>query len=526
MPESEVTPTAVVAHLSGRFRGKTSRLAGEVLQIGTANDADIPFSARDLTPGRTRVPPGEPHATLVRVGESYELRASEEADIWVNGVRTVQRVLRSGDILELGEGGPVLRFRIYPAGSKAFKSVAEVFSDCLQCVRRARSPAKRAGLLLARTPVELLTRTAPRVRAAVGLALVSPFLTVAALWIQNQRLEARVQSEFEMVRRLSMREIGTLGDARSVSDERIETLRAALSDNIDRIAALEQRSGARGRVIAMASRSILFIQGAWGFDAAEGRPLRLAVGSDGVPLTDPSEQKLTIDGDGPPVEILFTGTGFVVSHDGLVLTNRHVAEPWKFEEITPEITAAGLQPVMRRLQGFLPGVADPFALHLVRASETQDAALLRCDPVHAEVIPLALADETPRAGDEIVVLGYPTGIAALVARADAEAVQALQERGPLDFWDVALQLSHRGMIAPLATAGVVGQVTSGAIVYDAETTYGGSGGPVLSLDGRVVAINTAILPEFGGSNLGVPADEAFLLLRADGNEAARLAVGN
>jgi len=490
--DSELATTAVISHLSGRFRGKTKRLTGELLRIGTADDAEIRISARDLPPGPSSVPPGEPHGTLVRVGEIYELRASEEADIWVNGVRAVQSNLESGDILEVGEGGPVIRFRIYPAGSGAFKSVAEVFADCLECVRHARSPAERAGLLLAGPPVELLTRTAPRVRALVGLAILSPFIAVAALWIQSQRFEAHLQSELETVRR--MNEVAKLSDARSLSDERIEALRAALAENVNRIATLEQRSGARGRVIAMASRSVVFIQGAWGFDAPDGSPLRIAVGPDGNPLTEPSGPRLTIDGDGPPVEILFTGTGFVVSHDGLLLTNRHVAEP--------------------------------LGLHLVRASDTKDAALLRCDPVDAEVTSLELSDATPRAGDEVVVLGYPTGITALVARADPEAVQALRDRGPLDFWDVALQLSRGGLIAPLATAGVVGQVTDGAVVYDAETTHGGSGGPVLDLDGRVLAINTAILPDFDGSNLGVPAVEAFRLLKDDGNAATRPVVAD
>lgn len=67
-------------------------------------------------------------------------------------------------------------------------------------------------------------------------------------------------------------------------------------------------------------------------------------------------------------------------------------------------------------------------------------------------------------------------------------------------------------MAPLATRGIVGQRTERILVYDAETTSGGSGGPVLDLSGRVVAINTAILPEFGGSNLGVPAERVRTLL--------------
>ena len=38
---------------------------------------------------------------------------------------------------------------------------------------------------------------------------------------------------------------------------------------------------------------------------------------------------MTLDGDGPVVEILYTGTAFVATADGLLLTNRHVALPWE-----------------------------------------------------------------------------------------------------------------------------------------------------------------------------------------------------
>jgi S1-C subfamily serine protease len=81
------------------------------------------------------------------------------------------------------------------------------------------------------------------------------------------------------------------------------------------------------------------------------------------------------------------------------------------------------------------------------------------------------------------------------------------------FWRVAERLAHGGQIAPLASRGIVSQVSTEAVVYDAETTVGGSGGPVLSLKGEVLAVNAAILPEFGGSNLGVPARRATALLR-------------
>ena len=77
----------------------------------------------------------------------------------------------------------------------------------------------------------------------------------------------------------------------------------------------------------------------------------------------------------------------------------------------------------------------------------------------------------------------------------------------------AQRIAEAGFMEPLATRGIVGQVTTASIVYDAETTSGGSGGPVIDLNGRVVAVNMAILPEFGGSNLGVPAADALALIR-------------
>jgi S1-C subfamily serine protease len=51
------------------------------------------------------------------------------------------------------------------------------------------------------------------------------------------------------------------------------------------------------------------------------------------------------------------------------------------------------------------------------------------------------------------------------------------------------------------------------IVYDAATTFGGSGGPLFNRKGKVIGVNFALIKDFGGSNLAVPARYANELLK-------------
>jgi S1-C subfamily serine protease len=484
---SSERPVTVIVHLSGRYRGKIQRLTEERLRIGTGEGAEIRFSAEDLTPGLTEFPEDGPYAVLERRGDSYELRAALEADIWVNGRRTEQRRLRSGDVLEIGEGGPVLRLRQYPPGSRAYKSVTEVFSDCAACARHGRSAADRAGLLLAGPPMGLLTLTSPLVRVLTAALLVVLVAAVGLIWRRSQSLERELQAGTQEVRGLAA--LVERGGWAPLSEEEVDALRDTLSANAARIAALESRAEARGRVISASSRSVAFLQGSWGLEGAGGRPLRHAqAGPDGDSLFGPGGPRVTLEGDGPPVEIFYTGTAFVIDAEGHLLTNRHVALPW-FQDAPLELfEKQGLSPVLWRFVGYLPGVEEPFDVELVRASDHLDVALLRCEPPAGEVHPVELAESPPRRGDEVIVMGYPAGIQALLARADPENVRAIMEDESLDFWSLARRLAADGLIEPLATVGIVGQVTTSSVVYDAETTHGGSGGPVLNLDGRVLRL--------------------------------------
>lgn len=490
-------PVPVIVHLSGARRGTTQRLRSDTLRIGTGPEVEVHVAHEPAVASR--------HATLVRRDNTYEIEAEPDRPIWVNGEAVEDRQrLASGDVLEIGRDGPILRFRLYPPGSRAYKSAAEAFSDCIACARHSgQSPVGKAAVLLAGTPRELATQTSRLFRGTVILGMLGLILLVASLVRSYTRLEDRLAEE--ELRITGINELLASSEGEITVDD-LDAVRLELDTAIERVEALEARTDAPARVVAGASRSVVFLQGSYGFnEPGTGKPLRFAgIGKDGLPLRAQDGAPIVgLGGNGPPLEAMFTGTAFVATEDGLLLTNRHVALPWAFDEAAKAITRQGLVPVMRRFRGFLPELEEPFDVRLVAASSNADLAVLACSRVTHRVAALGLADTPPDPGDEVIVLGYPTGIRALLARADERLVNELAASAQMDFWTIAQRLSGAGHIAPLASRGIVAQVTPTVVVYDAETTRGGSGGPVLDFDGSVIAVTSAIVPEFGGSNLGV-----------------------
>jgi S1-C subfamily serine protease len=139
-----------------------------------------------------------------------------------------------------------------------------------------------------------------------------------------------------------------------------------------------------------------------------------------------------------------------------------------------------------------------------KLSEQFDIALLQSQGIVRSIPSLSLSAVQAKPGDEVILLGYPTGLRALLARVGPDFIEKLSSKDEINSWELASELASEGLINPLASRGIVGQVSKDVIVYDAETAQGGSGGPVLTLDGKVIAVNTAILSEFGGSNMGIP----------------------
>lgn len=502
-------PTAVLVHLSGPHRGHTRRLAGDRLDIYVDGGAQV----RSEAPADV-----EPYAHLQCRGLTYELMVEEDKRVWVNGEPTERMVLASGDVLEIGRGGPLLRFRLYPPDSAAHKSMMEAFSDCMDCVRNSdRGRLGKARLLATGLPREWATQTSRVFRVGMLTTVLMLATSTAVLARRSILLERRLSTELERITGLT--ELFERNARESISLDDLDDLRSdlalGLEETAGRLQSLEAQSAGVAALVERAAPSTLFIQGSYAFvQPATEQPLRLVMGTDGRPVTNESgEPALGLGGSGPVFELQYTGTGFVVDAErNLIVTNRHVALPWAFDEAAAGILERGFEGRIVRFRAFLPGHVDPIQVRLVEAHADADVAVLEAVDMPEGVATLSFSRRPVRPGEEVVLLGYPLGIRALVARTDPAFLTELASAGQTGFWEVADRLAGAGHIGPLASRGIVGQVTRTTIVYDAETTSGGSGGPVLDTSGEVVAVNMAILPQFGGSNMGVPAPEGLMLL--------------
>jgi S1-C subfamily serine protease/DNA-binding response OmpR family regulator len=254
-------------------------------------------------------------------------------------------------------------------------------------------------------------------------------------------------------------------------------------------------------------------------DKNSGKPIQIAVDSLGKPQVDEQGMvQLDAGGAGPHLQIDVFGTGFLVRHDGRIVTNHHVAEPWWRNEELKELLDRGAAAYVLSYKAYFPGDPEGIAAKIGRISPQADVATLQLEapaPPHATLLELDPRSDATVTGDPVVLIGYPTGIEGILARAGSEVAQTIAENGhdTQNVSHIVSQLATQQLIRPTTTQGHIGDVLQDKIVYDAATTSGGSGGPLFNRSGKVIGINFAVLKGFGGSNLAVPVRYANELLK-------------
>ena len=155
-----------------------------------------------------------------------------------------------------------------------------------------------------------------------------------------------------------------------------------------------------------------------------------------------------------------SGSGVVISQDGVIVTNRHVVGNLMNVEI-------GLSDG-RRVPGRVLG-RDP----------TLDVAIVRIDAPGLTAAPLGDSDRL-EVGQTTIAIGNPIGLERTVTTGIVSAVN----RSPRGF------------------------ELGGLIQTDAAINEGNSGGPLLDSQGRVIGINTAILRGTTGLGFAIPINMA------------------
>jgi S1-C subfamily serine protease len=200
-----------------------------------------------------------------------------------------------------------------------------------------------------------------------------------------------------------------------------------------------------------------------------------------------------------------SGTGFLVG-DGLLATNRHVAEPWYGDSEAEELMHHGATAMLESLVVFFPGSPTPVNLTQGAVSSSGDLAILKVEDKNAvrglAVLPLAKGNVVP--GELVTVIGYPMGIAGMVAKSPTGIYQRLAYRH--NDITAASELAALSLIRPSTTCGHLGDVVGDKLIYDAPTAHGGSGGPVFNSNAEVIGVNSAYIDGFSGGTLGFSAD--------------------
>ena len=149
-----------------------------------------------------------------------------------------------------------------------------------------------------------------------------------------------------------------------------------------------------------------------------------------------------------------TGTGFAYS-ENLVLTNAHVVEGVDRAEVSLRIS-----------EGVQPQIFDATVLG---RDENNDLAVLRVVGAKFRAMEFGSSSDAP-VGTEVLAIGFPLGL-----DGDMSVTRGIVSR----------KIGSNGL---------------DVIQHDAKILPGNSGGPLLTMDGKVIGINTAVVGDMSGTS--------------------------
>ncbi|MBI3724112.1 trypsin-like peptidase domain-containing protein [bacterium] len=565
-------------HLQGERAGTLDRFAADVIRVGRNAEFELCFDDLGVS---------FEHAELrQRDGDVWLVDRGSTNGCYVNDERAQNTRLREGDVVRFGKKGPVVRFRLSapaskekppPAPEPPARKVSERFKlqEALPDLpplapaipRRPKIPtspqmaavapealardedlssggssglkARRAGERLMVLPRK------PSAAPLVAICILSVLVVVGAstsivFWMDSERKRTNLEEE----RRLGTEARRGLEDLKRVMAEREreghaaearmhEDLRAQvehLEQSLERERTEARKNQRESNATITQLREELArtkLEVAKATEASAGRDnsgwkvIQKRVARSVVLVACSFNLKKK---DGTTEHFSCTGSGFFISKDGYICTNKHVVEPWKFRQLATRLVQEDLEvdqstyvlavwiagtqfavgnqfnlatgysttaktlekvraPNDRWTQASLPGDKSPrFMVH--DDSSNEDLALLKATGGPFDALPLRRSSEGQvEKLDQVMIIGFPAGPAIL----------------------------EKGIAETSPSLGQVRKVEETITVSNAATG-GNSGGPLLDSEGRVVGVITRIVNGTEGLGICLKAQHVVELL--------------
>jgi S1-C subfamily serine protease len=488
---------ARLVFLTGSKAGSAKDLKDDDLTIGRSPDRSISFGSEEVLVSAH-------HASILHQHGCYVLKDEGSRNgTFVNGDRITEHVLEDQDLIQFGAGGPGARYLadVDPAATPTLDQ--HEMAEAIEILKRTKltgeaEPAVEPAVSPLTTTRELVVMAVRRGKRTRRWLLAVAAITAAglgAIIVSQQLSRSNLQ---QTLAQLSL----SLASERA-SRSALEQTLAQVQTQADSLrAALEGEQLRRDpAAIQRLSQGVALIVFTYGYKESGGdRFLRYAVdgqgnfmmtaGPDGSPTPN-----IRLGGPGPAIRRQGTATGFLIDTTGFLVTNRHVARPWEEDEQLALMTGRGLSLMGQfiEMRAYFPPGNPSWPLVVEELSDDADVAVLRVlgSEFDRPALPLAPAATPTRPGDELVLIGYPTGVHNLLFRVNREERGNIWNVAGQDAQKMAEELAQRQLIQPLITDGRISDTTTTEVIHTAATTVGGSGGPLIDGSQRVVAVHYA-----------------------------------
>ena len=512
--------TGLVIHISSGEDRHTEILTDDNLRIGTTESCDLRLRSSSL-------PKSAADAVLLELarqnGGPYRIASFDQTlPLTLNGepVETGAEI-RDGDEMRVGDSDLLLHFfpvralpAVIPPATRETHVAPFIEAAAIESAATARRDDAKVFLReFTRELVREINPSTKLVTLAIALALVGGVLYLGfAMYKELQRSRRLIDDQ--------RAQLGQMRDQVTKTNTQLGDLGRSTKELQDSLSLAVKLRSEYGRGVCLIAGSFYFVE------SGTGRPLRWAeaqlndngnaVQNGGAP------ESLTPDGNAAVAEYEFVGSGFYVGQK-LVITNRHIAQPWIADDRAQSISG-GLkaQPRLKKLIAYFPEFTQAIPLKFKSAAQREDLAVCELDiadaPETLPILPLETDPDAVAVGKTVVMMGYPSGPDRLLALLDDAESRGIQQRYGTPMAQLGY-LAETKRIQPLTTQGSITDLDVRRIVYDARTAEGGSGAPLFGPSGRVIGVNFAVFTENQASNFAVPSRFAIALLERTGWKA-------